>query len=249
MKIAISQPTYLPWIGYFDLMDQVETFVLLDDVQFEKRSWQQRNRIKTPAGLQWLTVPAAVSGRAGQLIKEVEIKDVEFWRDHCRSIELNYRRSKFFDDYFAGFIARLTAPSGIPLADLNIRLIEWFMEMLGITTPLVMSSSLRETGARTQLLANICEALGATQYLSPLGSAVYLMEGQNMLLDQGIELMFQNYEHPVYGQLFPPFVPFASTVDLLFNEGERSLEIIRGGRRQPFLPCEVAAQVGTNAPR
>ena len=100
MKIAISQPTYLPWIGYLDLIDQVETFVLLDNVQFERQSWQHRNRIKTPSGLHWLTVPVLFRGRFGQLINEVEIRDIEFWRNHLRAIELNYRRAPFFADYF-----------------------------------------------------------------------------------------------------------------------------------------------------
>ena len=100
MKVAISQPTYLPWSGYFDLIDQVDVFILLDDVQFEKQSWQQRNRIKTPVGLQWLTVPVVFRGRLGQLIKDVEIRTADFCRDHCRAIELNYRRAEFFGTYF-----------------------------------------------------------------------------------------------------------------------------------------------------
>jgi hypothetical protein len=95
MKIATSQPTYLPWLGYFDLIDQVYTFVFLDNVRFEKQSWQQRNRIKTPAGLQWLTVPVLFRGRFGQLINEVEIRDIEFSRNHLRAIELNYRAHRF----------------------------------------------------------------------------------------------------------------------------------------------------------
>jgi len=248
MKVAISQPTYLPWLGYFDLIDQVDVFVLLDDVQFEKQSWQQRNRIKTPTGLHWLTVPVKFRGRLGQKIKDVEIRDADFWSKHQRAIELNYRRSPFFGDYFDLLIENLSS-NNVRLVELNISSIEWFTRILGIKTQMILSSELRQQGKRSELLANICKSLSATQYLSPLGSAVYLMEEQNILLDQGIELMFQNYEHPIYSQLFPPFVPFASTVDLLFNEGERSLEIIRGGRRQAFLPCEVAAQVGINAPR
>jgi hypothetical protein len=242
MKVAICQPTYLPWIGYFDLIDQAEVFVLLDDVQFKKRSWQQRNLIKTPTGLQWLTVPIAVGGRSDQLIKDVQIKDVEFWRDHCRSIELNYRRSDGFDSYFDSLVSHLKG-TGALLVDLNIPLIEWIIDMLGIKTRVIVSSTLRQTGKRTELLANICRFLGATQYISPLGSAAYLLEEQDLMLDQGIDVVFQNFEHPEYCQLFPPFLPFASVIDLIFNEGDRSLEILRSGRRGPFIPAQVAARI------
>jgi hypothetical protein len=249
MKIAISQPAYLPWLGYLDLIDQVDTFVLLDNVQFEKQSWQHRNRIKTPVGLQWLTVPVLFRGRFGQLINEVEIRDIEFWRNHLRAIELNYRRAPFFDNYFEDLSARMTTrSSGAALiADLDIRLIEWLMDVLGIQTRLLLSSRLEQLGRRTELLANICESLDAKQYLSPLGSAAYLLQEIDVLRDKSIDVVFQHYEHPQYRQLFPPFCPYASILDLIFNEGERALEILRGGRRTPFLPDEVSDMASVNA--
>jgi hypothetical protein len=249
MKIAISQPTYLPWIGYLDLIEQVDMFVLLDNVQFEKQSWQQRNRIKTPTGLQWLTVPVLFRGRFGQLINQVEIRDLEFWRNHLRAIELNYRRAPFFNDYFEELSSRIKMPdtSAALIADLDIRLIEWFMDVLGIQTPLLLSSNLKQPGRRTELLANICESLGAGRYVSPLGSAAYLLQEMNVLLDKGIEVVFQHYEHPEYRQLFPPFYPYASILDLIFNEGDRGLEVLRRGRRDPFLPEEVGALVEAKA--
>ncbi len=243
MKIAISQPTYLPWIGYFDLIDQVDAFVFLDDVQFEKQSWQQRNRIKTPTGLQWLTAPVIFRGRFGQPINEVEIRDSGFWRTHLRSIELNYRRARFFDRYFEELGFRLRCTEGTRLVDLNIRLIEWFMDALGIQTPLLISSRLEQAGKRTELLANICNLLDVTQYISPLGSAAYLLEQTDFPLGTDVELSFQHFEHPCYRQLFPPFCPQASVLDLIFNEGEDSLKILRSGRRVPFLPAEVGGLV------
>ena len=249
MKIAISQPTYLPWLGYLDLIDQVDTFVLLDNVQFEKQSWQHRNRIKTPDGLQWLTVPVLFRGRFGQLINEVEIRDIEFWRNHLRAIELNYRRTPFFDNYFQDLSIRMrkTSSRATLIADLDIRLIEWFMDVLGIQTPLLLSSRLEQPGRRTELLANICESIGAKQYLSPLGSAAYLLQEIDVLRDKSIDVVFQHYEHPQYRQLFPPFCPYASILDLIFNEGERALEVLRSGRRIPFLPDEVSDMVSVNA--
>jgi hypothetical protein len=243
MKIAICQPTYLSWIGYFDLIDQVDVFVLLDDVQFEKQSWQQRNRIKTPTGLQWLTVPVIFRGRSGQLIKDVEIRDNEFWRDHSRAIELNYRRSRFFDTYFHALTSHLVTKASARLVDLNLQLIKWLMEVIGIKTRLVVSSWQKQTGKRTEFLANICRSLNATQYISPIGSAAYLLEEQDLMLNRGIDVVFQNFEHPEYRQIFPPFLPFASAIDLIFNEGDRSLEILRSGRRDPLIPAQVAARI------
>ncbi len=242
MKVAICQPTYLPWSGYFDLMDQVDVFILLDDVQFEKRSWQQRNRIKTPVGLQWLTVPVITRGRQEQLIRGVEIETAHFSRDHCRAIELNYRRAPFFEHYFDELSSRLSPQDGMLLADLNVRLIEWFMKKLGIETRLVVSSGLRQSGKRTELLANLCESQGANLYISPLGSSVYLLKEKDALLAKGIDVVFQHYEHPEYRQQFPPFLPYASVLDLILNEGDRSLEILRTGRRPAFRLDEVAHQ-------
>ena len=246
MKLAISQPTYLPWIGYLDLVDQVDTFVLLDDVQFEKQSWQQRNRIKTPTGLQWLTVPVLFRGRFGQLINEVEIRDIQFWRTHLRAIELNYRRAPFFADYFDELTFQIV-PSASPalIADLDVGLLEWFMDVLGIQTRLLRSSQLKQPGKRTELLANICASLGATEYVSPIGSADYLLQEMGVLFGKGIDLVFQHYEHPQYRQLFPPFCPYASILDLIFNEGERALEILRSGRRTPLLAEEVTERIST----
>ena len=244
MRIAIAQPTYLPWLGYFDLLDQVDKFVLLDTVQFEKQSWQQRNRIKTPTGLLWLTVPVVFRGRLGQRIADVEIREPEFWRDHLRAVEFNYRHAPFFVRYY-GAVSDLmrSAASTLNLATLTISLLRWFAQVLDIRTPMLRSSELAVPGKRTDLLAGICESLGATSYLSPLGSADYLLNDLPIMTGRGIGVSFQHYEHPVYRQLFPPFQPYASALDLLFNEGENARAIIRSGRRPPFLPQEAAVQL------
>ncbi len=242
MKVAIAQPTYLPWLGYFDLIDQVDAFVILDNVQFEKQSWQQRNRIKTPTGLQWLTVPVSLRGRFGQLINEVEIRDDEFWRKHLRAIELNYRRASFFVDFFPELNIKLSGSAGSRLLDLNVGLIAWFMRELQIRTPLLFASRMNVAGKRTELLANICTSLGATEYISPVGSASYLLREMDLMTSRSIEVRFHNYEHPRYQQMFPPFIPYASILDLLFNEGGRSPEIMRSGRRQLLTPDQVGTQ-------
>jgi hypothetical protein len=242
LKIAIAQPTYLPWLGYFDLLDQVDRFVLLDSVQFERQSWQQRNRIKTPKGLEWLTVPVVFRGKLSQSIAEVQIREPEFWHDHLRAIELNYKRARFFNRYFAGLrdVVQLEA-SSLSLPQLTIGLLRWFAEVMEIQTPTIRSSEMQVSGKRTQLLAEICMGIGASEYLSPLGSAEYILDDLPILSDRGIKATFHHYEHPVYSQMFPPFQPYACILDLLFNEGDDALQIIRSGRRQVLLPEEAAS--------
>lgn len=240
MKAAISQPTYLPWLGYFDLIDQVDVFVILDSVQFEKQSWQQRNRIKTPTGLQWLTVPVAYRGRLAQRIDEVEIREPNFWETHLRGIELNYIRTPHFETYYPDFASLLKGThAGSLLVDLNLKLIRWFMQALGLRKPMQRTSEMKQSGKRTELLGNILNSLGANEYLSPLGSADYLLGEMEIMSSRGIEVGFQHYEHPEYKQRFPPFQPYAAVLDLLFNEGDRSLEILRSGRRTSYTPEEV----------
>lgn len=240
MRIAIMQPTFLPWMGYFDILDQVDLFIFLDDVQFVKQSWQQRNRIKTPAGLEWLTIPVILRGRFGQLIKDVEIGKLDFWKKHARTIEVNYGRAGHLHIYLPELLSIFK--KGEPwnkLADLNIKLIEWLREKIGISTPLIRSSRLVIEGKRSSRLVAICEEVGAMEYLSPIGSADYLLEEIREFTDHGIKIFFHNYSHPIYKQLFPPFLPFASVLDLLLNEGPNSMENIRSGRRVAYLPEEI----------
>jgi len=239
VKIAISQPTYLPWIGYLDLMDQVDLFVVLDNVQFVKQSWQQRNRIRTAAGLQWLTVPVKLHGRFGQLINEVEIREPDFHVDHLRAIELAYRRTPNFDAYFSEIRERLAVRQSELLVDLNLSLLTWIAATLQIKTPLVRASTLGQSGKRTELLANICSELEAATYISPAGSAEYLLLEEELLTGRGVEVLFHHYKHPAYHQLHKPFIPFASAVDLMFNEGADALNILRSGRRPCYSVTEM----------
>ena len=243
MKVAIAQPTYLPWLGYFDLMDQVDAFVLLDSVQFEKQSWQQRNRIKTPGGLQWLTVPVQIKGRSTQLIRDVEIAETDFYLRHLNLIRANYRTAPCFEMFLEPLatILKEGAREG-NLAAMNIQLIKWLATCLGVGTPLVRASTLQVEGKRARLNLAICEALGASEYYSAIGSADYLLEECQIFSDHGIEIYFQNYSHPQYKQLFPPFAAFASVIDLMFNAGREAAEILRRGRGAPLLPSQVVLQ-------
>jgi hypothetical protein len=241
MKIAISQPTYLPWMGYFDLMDQVDHFVFLDTVQFTKRSWQQRNKIKCLNDLTWLTVPVKVSGLYDQSIKDVAVENSSVFKKHSRAIEQNYRKAKYFDLYFPMLNELFDqAASGLGLCEINIQFIKFFADSLGIKTKTSRSSDFNFTAKRSELLALICERLGSTEYLSALGSIDYLAHENSDFSERGITITFQNYEHPSYTQINPPFKPYASVLDLLLNEGPHSLRIIKSGRKIPFGLEEAA---------
>ncbi|HEY1271921.1 MAG TPA: WbqC family protein, partial [Terriglobales bacterium] len=189
------------------------------------------------------TIPVTVKGHFEQTIAQAEIANLEFWKSHLRSVEMNYRRAPFFDTYFDGFTAVLGPEHGnSSLACLNIRLIQWFCRILGIQTPICRSSELSQQGRRSELLVNLCLSLNADYYLSALGSAVYLCDDLQRFSEVGIEVGFQHYEHPAYCQLFPPFVPYASTLDLIFNEGPMATEIIRSGRRPAFRSSELPVE-------
>lgn len=236
---VIMQPTYLPWLGYFDLIDQADVFVFLDDAQLSRKSWHQRNRIRTPRGLEWLTVPVRTAGRFPLLIKDAEIaRDSGFPRDHIRAIEFNYRTAPFFDAWFPSIRALLDEPE-TRLCHLNIRIITTLARAMGIATPFEVASVLGGRGKRSDLMIDLCVRVGASRCLSPIGSADYLATEYDPVRAPGLELVFHNYEHPVYRQMFEPFMPFASVIDLLLNEGDRSLATMRSGRRHPLAAQQV----------
>ncbi len=227
--IAIMQPTYLPWIGYFDLIDQADCFVFLDSVQFNKRSWQQRNRIKGPDEALWLTVPVLSKGRRDQLILDVEIDSTTaFQEKHLKSITHLYGKAPYFERYVDELSAILRGPCQC-LADLNIELISWLCMSMGIQTETLRSSCLNADGKRVDLLVAICKATGADCYISPEGSRGYIEENDLFALND-IDLVYHAYHHPEYRQVNGDFLPYLSALDLLFNEGPSSLSIVREGR-------------------
>lgn len=225
------QPTYLPWSGYFGLMQSVDVFVLLDTVQFARRSWQQRNQIKTERGVQWLSVPVLSKGKREQLILDVEIdKSSKFAAKHRRSVEISYAKTPFFKEY-EGMILPLLDNENPLLADLNIALILRLKALLGINTPVVRASTLSGIGTKAELLASLCRQLAATCYVSPPGAKEYL-NASDAFDRIGVPVRYFAYAHPEYPQPFNGFIPYMSTIDMLFNCGERSLTLINSS-------CEV----------
>ena len=227
MIVAVHQPQYLPWLGYFDKMDRADVFVLLDTVQFKKNEWQNRNRIKTASGPQWLTVP--VTYRFPQRISEVGINNRERWQHLQRqAILTNYRQASCWD-FAAPLIEELLTPAWESLSLLNIASVAGLAKLLGIATPLFVASELPEfpEDPDRRLIA-IVKYFGADTYLAGGGGRDYM--DLDLYRQSGINVEFQEYHHPVYEQRFGPFVPFLSVLDLLFNHGPASLTILRGER-------------------
>ena len=223
------QPTYLPWIGYFDLIDRVDLFVFLDTVQFSKQSWHQRNRVKGHQGPMWQSVPILSKGRFGQAILDVEIDQTKgFSQKQIKTISQYYGNAPYFSDYVAG-LSEVIERSHSRLVDLNIEIIDWFCRELGIETEKILNSALDSGGRKVELVIDICKTLGADRYISPEGSRTYIEE-DNQFKANGIELEYHGFHHPDYRQLHGEFVSHLSALDLLLNEGPASLEIIRSGR-------------------
>lgn len=240
MIAAIMQPTFLPWIGYFDLVDRVDAFIILDDVKFSRQSWQQRNRIKTQQGLMWLSLPVDSSERDGTSIREARVGAAARPDKMIRALTMNYSRAPAFAAVFPAVAAWMESISpGDSLAETNIRFITLACRMLGIAAPTLVSSALPARPDRCTRLVDLCRSVGADSYLSPLGAAPYLQDGLAEFHAAGIDVAYHGYEHPTYSQLYPPFLPYCSVLDLLLNEGANSLAVLRSGRRPSLRPEEI----------
>lgn len=239
MRVAVHQPHYLPWLGYFDKMEQVDCFVILDDVQFEKNAWQNRNRIKTASGWQWLSVP--VRHRFPQIISEVRVDNAVSWsRKHLHAVIVHYAGTPFFQVY-RPFLEELYCRQWRLLVDLSLATIAYLADALTIRTKTLLASSLGLRGPQgpTDRLVAICRALGADTYLSGTGATTYLDIAR--FEAAGVRVLFQAFECPPYPQRFGGFVPNLSVLDLLLNCGGRSLEVLKGGRAHDERPGDRRA--------
>lgn len=226
MIIAGHQPHYLPWIGYFSKILQCDRFCLVDTVQYNKKWFQNRTRIRSGKGEILLTVPVKTSGKFEQPISDVEIDNATPWRrKHWRSIALTYKSAPHFDRY-AGFLENAYARDWTLLADLNEHLLLGLLDFLGIEKQVVRSSTFRPEGQKTDLLIDICRKTGSAGYLSGTGGAKSYVD-ESKFERAGLVHRFQTFTHPVYPQLHGGFVPRMSVVDLLFNCGPESGDIVR----------------------
>ena len=225
-RVAIVQSSYIPWKGYFDLIRAVDEFILLDDVQFTKRDWRSRNRVKTKDGPVWLTIPVHTKGRVTQAIQETEISDRGWAARHWRTIQHAYARTPFFDQY-AGHFERLYAhPVSDRLSLVNHSFIAAIIQLLGVRTPLSWSADYRPRLGRNERLIDLCVKCGATEYLSGPSARGYLDE--RAFANAGITVQFAEYGgYPEYPQPHPPFEHGVSVLDLLFCTGPRALDYMK----------------------
>jgi len=215
--LVVLQPSYLPWLGYFDQMSKADVFVWYDDVQFDKHGWRNRNRIKGPKGPLWLTVPVLQTGRSLQTISAVEINNRLSWsRKHLRSVEQLYARAPFSSDVLPRLSGILLRPWR-HLVDLDIATTEWLAHEFGIATPRHRASQLGIEGDRNTRLINLCRYFQATRYISGDAARDYLEVAR--FAAAGIEVVWHAYLHPQYPQLHGDFISHLSALDLLLNAG------------------------------
>jgi hypothetical protein len=227
MILAGHQPEYLCYIGFFHKMMHCNKFVLVDHVQFDKKSWQNRNRIRTKEGWILLTVPVLTKGKFEQKINEVKINNSVNWqKKHWRSILFNYKKAPFFSIY-KDFFEQVYSQKWEKLVDLNETIIRYIVQELDINVEIVKSSEFNPSGYKTYLLIDMCKKLGADTYLSGEGGRKYVDEPK--FKSNNIKSLYTNFRHPVYRQQYEPFIPNMSVIDIMFNQGnDYSREIIRG---------------------
>jgi hypothetical protein len=222
--IGVLQPGYLPWLGFFEQLWRCDVFVIYDDVQFEKGSWRNRNRIKTPQGSQWLTVPVLLKGKGFPLIHEVEINPSVAWqKKHIKTLQQCYAKAPFYENYSKKLFDIVDRPWRT-LIDLDVALIRWIAEVLGIDTRTVLSSSLGIEGKNVERLIAVIRELKGKVFYEGASGKNYIDAEQ--FEKEGITVVFQDYRHPVYPQLYGNFASHLSVIDLLFNCGPESLNIL-----------------------
>ena len=217
-SVAIVQSNYIPWRGYFDLINSVDHFILYDDAQYTIRDWRNRNIIKTPQGPKWLSIPIEVKGRYHQKIKDAAVSDSGWARKHWATIIHNYSRARYFSDHRELFEKLYLGLEETMLSQINFLFLRALCRLLEITTPLTWSMDYRLSGDKTERLVSLCRQAGATSYLSGPAAKAYLDE--SLFLQEGISVSYMDYSgYPEYAQLYPPFEPGVSVIDLIFNEG------------------------------
>lgn len=234
MRAVVLQPTYLPWMGYFGMIDIADTFVFYDDIQFSVQSWQQRNKIKSTNGdWMWLSVP--IVRKFGQNINEVQVNNSSNWRKkHWSSIYQSYAKAPCFKDYKEE-IERIYQKEWEYLNDLSISIIEKLSELLGVNMPkFIKSSELTDiTGEKSDRLLFVLEKMGADEYISGPAAKDYIEIDK--FKEKGIKLYWYEYQHPVYPQIKGEFIPYLSAIDLLFNTGDEAIKYIREGSQNALI--------------
>jgi hypothetical protein len=227
MILTAHQPVYLPWLGLFHKIALSDKFVFFDEVQYLPRDWMNRNKIKTASGSTWLTVPVLKKGHREKKTSEIEINNELDWKKkHLKTIQNNYGKTNYFEKYFS-FFEDIYSKDWLKLADLNEFMLKWFLKELGIKTEFLKASDYNFKGTKSDLVLDMCVTLNSDLYIFGAMGKEYanLRDFEN----KGIQVIFQNYNHPTYTQKFGDFLPNLSITDLLFNCGPKSLDIIMSG--------------------
>jgi hypothetical protein len=238
-RIAILQSNYIPWKGYFDLINSVDEFILYDTAQFTKNDWRNRNRIKTPRGIAWLTIP--VSHHFGQTIHETRVSDPAWGQKHWSSLLQNYGGAPHFRDYAPRFDSLYRdMASEEYLSAINYRFLREVCEIIGIGTPITWSRDYQLADGKIERLVDLCRQAGADEYLSGPAAKDYLQE--EPFSDAGVTVAYMDYSgYPEYHQLYPPFEHRVSILDLIFNEGPDAGRYLNSfAQRRIDVPVEGA---------
>jgi hypothetical protein len=227
MKAAIIQSNFFPWRGYFDVIHDVDTFVFLDDVQYTHHDWRNRNKVKTPGGVKWISVP--IQGGINQKICEASIDYSQDWRDkHKHTIHHSYASAPFYASY-SSEIFEIFSKKFETISELNIFSIKKISKLLGIETIFLNSKDLKIDGVKDDKLIKICQIIGADSYLSGPAAKDYIEN--NKFNAAKIELLYKDYSgYPEYSQLWGNFEAAVSIIDVIFNCGEKSPDYIWGWR-------------------
>lgn len=230
MRLAVLQPGYLPWLGFFDQLQRADSFIFYDDVQYDKNGWRNRNRIKSTKGQpHWLTVPVRVQSLSQRLI-DTEIDNRQPWaRKHLGTIRQFYANAPHLKRYFPELEALLLGTKWERLCDLDLAVIKLLCRWLNLERKTLRSSEFSIHSDRSERLVKFCLDAGADRYLSGNAAQSYL--DVELFARHGIEIEWQDYRHPTYLQQHGDFVPYLSTLDLLLNCGDESLQIISKGSR------------------
>ena len=223
--VAILQSNYIPWKGYFDLIRSVDEFIFFDDVQFTRRDWRNRNLIKTPNGLKWLTVPVEVSGRFTQKISETIISGNSWRNEHLKTLLLNYKKSSYFSEVYCLVEPIYLNTEVRNISFLNQAFIKAILKYLSIETQISDSTSFEVEVGRSERLASICQQAGATHYVSGPSAKKYIDE--DIFRRRGVRVCWFDYgEYPQYPQLWGEFVHNVSILDLIFNCGNLAVDFM-----------------------
>ena len=224
--ISIHQPGYLPWLGFFKKILYSDIFVFLDDVKYVKRQWHNRNQIRTSSGANFLTVP--IISNSGKLINEMKISYDEDWvQVHKKTMKYNYSKAPYFSTYWKS-IEEIYDRKFEYLVDLNMEFIQHILQKFEIKTKTIFSSELSVTKKKSDLNLEICEILKADTYLSGIMGKGYIDE--ESFIQKNIKVQYQNFQHPTYKQVYDPFIPNMASIDLLFNEGHASSQILQNSK-------------------